>query len=137
MGDVNIGEVSAPAGPLFRSKKRKIYRQRAQSPPVEVESVSSETKLDTPVSVSTGSENQHSEVEYDEDSQRSVAEALRLRKLRKHKVGGVKFQVATAAHVEESQALTTVPAQAEEGGLNVQRRFVGQTGTVAEVDKHM
>lgn len=70
---------------------------------------------------------------------------LRMRKLRKHRVGGVEFRVASPMHSPDSssQALASLGAkpdddEAQEGGLSVAKKFVGQTGTSAEgVDKHM
>ena len=138
MEDAGNTEVSACAAPLFRSKKRKLYRQRAASPASDEVNTNPDTKVDTPVNVSSSLAVVHPNAKSDEDTEKSVAEALRLRKLRKHKVGGVGFRVTAPTAVSESQSLTTVPAEAQEQpGLEPSRRFVGQTGTVAEVDKHM
>lgn len=129
--------------PLFKSKKRKLYRQRAASP----EDGSSGTSIlqAPPLSPTnakcTPSLGQDERANSYKDSEPAMAAILRMRKLRKHRAGGVEFRPAQPAPTNTSQEL--VPAngpvqEQEEGGLNVAKRFVGQTGTSAElVDKHM
>lgn len=119
---------------LFRpSKKRKIYRQRAPSPPT----IPSPTSPSLPAARLTSPTS-----DTEPAAGVAVTELLRLRKLRKHRVGGVEFRVASPASEAQPQAgaLGTgdarLDAEAEqEGGL---KKFVGQTGTSVEgVDRHM
>ena len=138
-----MGDAAAPL-PLFRSKKRKLYRQRAASP----DDLGSGTPiLEAPLSPTSLRSTTKSPVSRDkenleENGAPNMAEILRMRKLRKHRVGGVEFRVASPALSTTSQELVLVNAKSEEleeqGGLNVGKRFVSQTGTLAEgVDKHM
>ena len=141
MEEAKRNEDGAINAPLFRSKKRKNYRQRAVSPNTQNEDANSATAVkppsDQPGSATVVSP--RSDVESgDEFEALSVSEALRLRKLRKTRAGGVQFGGVKPVHDTESQVM--VPSQRheeEKGGLDVRRRFVGQTGTVAQVDKHM
>jgi hypothetical protein len=123
---------------LFRpSKKRKIYRQRAASPPA----------VPSPASPSLPAARLASPASDTEPATSArgvaVAELLRLRKLRKHRVGGVEFRVPSPAASEaQPQAGALVAGDArhdgeaeQEGGL---KKFVSQTGTSVEgVDRHM
>lgn len=129
--------------PLFRSKKRKLYRQRATSPddlslriPI-IEAPLSPTSIRSNT-LSPGLDGKSNGAEDDVN----MAEILRMRKLRKHRAGGVEFRVASPAQSTTSQELVPVDTKTEEteeqGGLNVAKRFVSQTGTSLEgVDKHM
>lgn len=136
-------DAAAPL-PLFRSKKRKLYRQRATSP----DDLSPGTPiLEAPLSPTSLRSNTLSprldgnpSVEGEDGV--NMAEILRMRKLRKHRVGGVEFRVVSPALSTKSQELAPASIKAEEseeqGGLNVSKRFVGQTGALVEgVDKHM
>ena len=130
---------------LFRpSKKRKIYRQRALDneededqaatiatniPPPNVQSLD---ELIAGASI-TGEEQA-------ESINLSVAEILRLRKLRSKRAGGVEFRAdAPTARAEEENAI--VLRQEQEGDAVKQhegeRKFAPQTGTVGDVNKHM
>ncbi len=130
--------------PLFRSKKRKLYRQRQMSPVGSIMSgpgtAESPTSPASPLralrqTTSPGL----NEGESDDSNGTSVAEILRLRKLRKHRVGGIEFRVASPAHNSTSQELLPTQNEPEEqGGLDIGNKFVSQTGTTATgVDKHM
>ena len=130
--------------PLFRSKKRKLYRQRATSS----DDLSSGTPiLEAPLSPTslrsdTLSPRLDGKQNVDGEDGVNMAEILRMRKLRKHRVGGVEFRVVSPALSTTSQGLVTPSIKAEEsedqGGLNVAKRFVSQTGALVEgVDKHM
>lgn len=143
MADTQMPNVATPV-PLFKSKKRKLYRQRAASLE-DGEARSGTPIIDNPLSPtsvrSTPSLGQDKRANSFEEDGPDMAAILRTRKLRKHRVGGVEFRATPSAQNNTSQELvlasTTVPEQ-EEGGLNVAKRFVGQTGTNAEaVDKHM
>lgn len=140
--DTKMSDAAAPM-PLFKSKKRKLYRQRAASP----EDGGSGTPIleALPMSPtnakSTPSFGQDERANSYEDNEPDVAAILRMRKLRKHRANGVEFRAAQPAPTNTSQEV--VPAngpvqEQEEGGMNVAKRFVSQTGTSAElVDKHM
>ncbi|KAI9743116.1 MAG: hypothetical protein M1818_003411 [Claussenomyces sp. TS43310] len=134
---------------LFRpSKRRKVYRQRAG----EAEGPSSEnvTTLQPASSAAAPSpvrspEGDGGETTDDVEGTRvSVAEILRLRKLRKQRVGGVEFRAAPSATVPADSAALMVPddggpGHPDEAEVQVAavRRFAKQTGIVGDVDKHM
>lgn len=135
---------AAASLPLFRPKKRKLYRQRATSP----HDLNSGTPtIEAPLSPTSLRSNTLSpgfdgKPNTNGEDGVNVAEILRRRKLRKHRVGGVEFRVASPANSTASQELvpsnTKQDETEEQGGLNVGKRFVSQTGTLVEgVDKHM
>ena len=142
MADTQISDAAALT-PLFRSKKRKLYRQRAASP----EAWTSGTPiLDSPLSPtsirSTPPIGPEERLNAYKENEPNMTDILRMRKLRKHRVGGVEFRVQTPTPAQlTSQELVAANAQVpeqEEGGLNAVKRFVSQTGTSVEgVDKHM
>lgn len=136
---------AAPPRTLFKSKKRKLYRQRAASP--EDGAARSGTPILeapplSPTSLkSTPSLAQDEGAKLYEEDGPNMQEILRMRKLRKHRACGVEFRATPPAQNNTSQELVPVSAaiqEQEEGGLNVVKRFVSQTGTSVEgVDKHM
>ena len=137
-------DAAAPMA-LFKSKKRKLYRQRAASPEdgaarsgtpiLEAPPLSPTSLRSTPSLAQDERANS-----YEEDGP-NMQDILRMRKLRKHRVGGVEFRATPPAQNSASQELVPVNAavqEQEEGGRNVVKRFVSQTGTSVEgVDKHM
>ncbi|KAK4227627.1 hepatocellular carcinoma-associated antigen 59-domain-containing protein [Podospora fimiseda] len=129
---------------VFRAgKKRKAYRQRAEE---EVDNAPSTAAHDaTPVAPPTA----EATPQEDEEEGLSVAEALRLRNARKHKLGGVGFRAgqfsnnesATADHNTE-QGLVVHDGACTQTSMDiigaVNTRFAPQTGLVGEiVNKHM
>lgn len=142
-------EVSADAETiLFRpSKKRKIYRQRAadddENAPITAPTA---TNLETPAQVVNMIESGNAENM--EGTEVSMAEILRLRKLRK-RVGGVEFRVEPTSSTQSDAAALALADGDREGyeaaeveggeveGPPVARRFAKQTGMVGDVDKHM
>ena len=145
---------SEPSTILFRpSKKRKIYRQRAadsshngdaneetSSPPTTIAPAPAEQSLDE--LIASSAPNTEEDVE---GTPVSISEILRLRKLRKPRVGGVEFRVesggAKTEGAEGGQAQQIVRREEEEveevqSGLEV-RRFAKQTGMVGDLNKHM
>jgi hypothetical protein len=134
---------------LFRpAKKRKIYRQRAldnvpnpTSPPPD------STQSPDPILAPAITDHVSPTDEELEDTRVSMSEILRLRKLRKHRVGGVEFRASTVngrGDVGQDGALVLHESSRanEEGfevpqGVGVARRFAKQTGMVGDVDKHM
>lgn len=142
MADTQISDAHAPIL-LFKSKKRKLYRQRAAYSEAE----SSGTPiLEAPLSPTSARSTPSLSIEemestYEDNDVPNMTEILRLRKLRKSRVGGVEFRAAKPTSVNTSQELipaTAAVEEKEEGGLNVVKRFVSQTGTSVEgVDKHM
>ncbi|OBT95700.1 hypothetical protein VE01_06535 [Pseudogymnoascus verrucosus] len=138
--------------PLFRpSKKRKIYRQRATSPPTTIENLATE---DTTTSLSAAVPPQpltSGAAADDEDTAPSTAAIRRLLASRRQRGGGVEFRASNprgtddAEDVDGENAIVVVRREshddghAEEGGLAMGgKRFVTQTGMSAEgVDRHM
>lgn len=143
-------EPTEPVQVMFRpAKKRKIYRHRSEEG--EATAVAnSATAIDAP-STTASVQAPLTELKRDDDPS-SVAEALRLRNLRKHRHGGVAFRAGTSSHGESGDTIDvnterglvlhggSDEAQHDEsmilGGIN--RRFAAQTGLVGElVNKHM
>jgi len=123
---------------LFRpSKKRKIYRQR----PTTSRSPSPQPASPTPQSldelIASSSVDTEGAVE---GTSIPISEILRLRKLRKGKLG-VEFRADGSSHAKEDEsagALVVREEHEESGGLDgVPRKFAPQTGTVGDVNKHM
>jgi hypothetical protein len=129
------------------TKKRKIYRQRAldgvsspTSPPGATENLDA---IVAPVSAENASHT-HEELE---GTRVSMSEILRLRKLRKHRVGGVEFRASTVNgrgdDVQDGALVLHESSRADDEGVEAQhgagvvRRFAKQTGMVGDVDKHM
>ncbi|RFU36157.1 hypothetical protein B7463_g227, partial [Scytalidium lignicola] len=145
--------------PIFHrpNKKRKIYRRQHSDEDVESTSptplepqpqsldeliASSSVPLSAHARLSAGGE------ATDEDGDRgkvSMAELLRLRKLRKQRVGGVEFRAESVnrhgvlQHVEDDRsAYETEPRGGEVvPAVAAVRKFAPQTGTVGDVNKHM
>jgi hypothetical protein len=130
---------------LFRpAKKRKIYRQRAldnapspTSPPPE--------SLDA-IGLPVSAENAPPTDEEFEGTRVSMSEILRLRKLRKHRVGGVEFRASIVNGRDDGEDDALVLHENSRAGdekdeapqeIGVPRRFAKQTGMVGDVDKHM
>lgn len=141
---------SEPEAPIFRpSKKRKIYRKRA----IDDDTASAENNSTTSAPAPSASPSRRDspggadETGSDEaeGARVSMAEILRLRKLRKHRVGGVEFHIEspTTLTSAESTALTVPvdselhPAEAAGVQAAAARRFAKQTGMISDVDKHM
>ena len=125
---------------LFRpSKKRKIYRQRAvdpnetepQSVPATAAAVSTEAQSIDELIASTGTVIDGVSFE---GAQVPISEILRLRK-RNRKVAGVEFRAKGSGHLENHEERQDGEVVVREPG--VPRKFAPQTGTVADVDKHM
>lgn len=133
---------------LFRpAKKRKIYRQRALD---DVPNLTSPppgpSQAPEPVLAPVSMDDAPSTNEELEGARISMSEILRLRKLRKHRVGGVEFRASTVNGRDGGQDGALVLQESsradEEGveapqGVAVARRFAKQTGMVGDVDKHM
>lgn len=124
---------------LFRpSKKRKIYRQRAQedeetnaAPTLPTQG---EQSLDELISdAAKGDEVEGVPV--------SMAEILRLRKLGRRRAGGVEFRADSHGNAarEGEQGLVLRQEQSSDivGPLEGGRQFAPQVGTVGDVNKHM
>lgn len=72
-----------------------------------------------------------------EDTRVSMAEILRLRKLRKQRAGGVEFSsTAISSSIQPSISQALVPAS-NSAPVEAPERFARQTGMVGDVDKHM
>lgn len=136
---------------LFRpSKKRKIYRQRAQD---DDNSTSATITQASPIPQSEQSlqelimSNGNATLESDEVEATSVpiSEILRLRK-RNKRVGGVEFKVegskAKDGNNDGTMVMRREGEQGEDEGsqevvIGGPRRFAPQTGTVGDVNRHM
>ena len=70
-----------------------------------------------------------------------MAEILRLRKLRRPRVGGVEFRAEGHIARDDDGALIVRTEEGgdvqNEAGPAVVRKFAPQTGTVGDVNKHM
>jgi hypothetical protein len=140
---------------LFRpSKKRKIYRQRANSaeaqalpstsispsPPAAVPLPNALSIDELIASSSVTSLPQNAEEDL-EGTLIPISEILRLRK-RNKRAGGVEFTSSSSAPAirDEDGIIVSSKAEdnegAEQGGLGV-RKFAPQTGAVGDVNKHM
>ncbi len=134
---------------LFRpAKKRKIYRQRVpHDVPSPIPPQLDPARSPGPVLPATNSDNVSATDEELEGTRVSMSEILRLRKLRKHRVGGVEFRASiTNGRGDDGQEGAMVlhensregheKDEVQQGG-RVVRRFAKQTGLVGDVDKHM
>ncbi|KAG0650780.1 hypothetical protein D0Z07_2743 [Hyphodiscus hymeniophilus] len=133
---------------LFRpSKKRKIYRQRANTDdepalPAAIPAPEAQSIDELIASSSTLSHNDTQEMEATEVS---MAEILRLRNLKKKRVGGVAFRAAEAVRGDADHGALVLhdgDGTAEESEVDeVARRFAPQTGFGGgggmDVDRHM
>jgi hypothetical protein len=134
---------------LFRpAKKRKIYRQRAlDDVPSPTPSPTGATETLDAIVAPVSAENASPIGEDLEGTRVSMSEILRLRKLRKHRVGGVEFRASTVNEREDDGqdgALVLNESRRADDekdeipqGLGVPRKFAKQTGMVGDVDKHM
>lgn len=139
-----ISEPATEQKVVFRpGKKRKAYRQRVEE---EAETTISASDDGTPaVSLPPTPA-----PETEEEKGLSVAEALRLRNARKHRMGGVGFRAGQYSHSSDSatfdnnteQSLVLQDGTDAQAGIDVlggmNTRFTPQTGLVGEiVNKHM
>ncbi|KAK4158179.1 hepatocellular carcinoma-associated antigen 59-domain-containing protein [Chaetomidium leptoderma] len=138
-------ETDAAPQVVFRpGKKRKVYRQRPEEP----ESATSNSE--TPTAAGPAAPTERDEVE----EALSVAEVLRLRNARKHKLGGVGFRTGRSGlrgddratseeNTEQGLVLHGGSADLQQGAEavvigGISKRFAPQTGMVGElVNKHM
>ena len=129
---------------IFRpSKKRKIYRQRNNTD--EDDATSSPTITQEPQSIDeliSSSANAAKKVDV-EGTAISMAEILRLRNLKKKRVGGVEFRAIESVRDEDGTLAVHENREGGEDGVvdKVVRRFAPQTGIGGtrggEVDRHM
>jgi hypothetical protein len=149
MTSSSIPPAEEPSTVLFRpSKKRKIYRQRARDDDEEAAAtVQDTTKPQSPAAeqeqsledliTSNGAVVEGDQVE---GTAVSISEILRLRK-RNKRVGGLEFKVSghRSRGDGDEQGLVLREEEGEGGEVTVggTRRFAPQTGTVADVNKHM
>lgn len=150
-------EPAAEPQVLFRAgKKRKIYRQRPQEPQETTTAAADDTK---PVAASApappevpGAPLRGSAENDDEEEGLSVAEVIRRRNARKHRLGGVGFHARTLAAGNDTIANENTEQgmvlHDTEGALKSQyeadilagipARFAPQTGLIGElVNKNM
>lgn len=138
---------------VFRGKKRKTYRQRAEPTSDDITNEASNTttsEAQRPVTASPSNQAETATTEEEKESGLSVSEVLRLRNARKARLGGVKFgghtpNVSDAPKADNGEALDdlSLMIREEEGKVmdvaaGVQKRFAPQTGLSTEiVNKHM
>lgn len=130
---------------VFRTnKKRKHFRQRAEQPGAKEDDAATQTAVPSTPAQDKLAEPNDDAGATSETEGLSVAEALRIRNLRKSRLKGVGFRPeGTSGGVEESNTeRSLVPkddayaADAMEYGVT--RRFAPQAGLVGElVNKHM
>lgn len=145
--------VDEPSTILFRpSKKRKIYRQRAQDndnddqatsqPAIALSPARDMTEGEQSLEDLIASSGAINTIEGDEveGTAVSVAEILRLRK-RNKRLGGVEFRVEGQRGREMEEQSLVLRGTSEEGQeevvMGAPRRFAPQTGAVGDVNKHM
>ncbi len=149
MATIDAENEAAPQVVFRPGKKRKIYRQRAEEP----ESTLSNGETPTQASPTTSTSAFATPTGPDEDAAGlTVAEALRLRNLRKHKHGGVGFRAGPSglggdrAGGEENSEMGLVLHGNSDAQLGaetaviggISKRFAPQTGMVGElVNRHM
>lgn len=134
---------------LFRpSKKRKIYRQRAlHEDPSTTSPLTAAEGPANPTPTTIVADDTSREQEDLESTRVPISEIQRLRRLHKHRVGGVEFR-ATSSNLQsdDTQEGALVPhgESRAEGSLDglqpaggVVNRFAKQTGMLGDVDKHM
>lgn len=134
---------------LFRpAKKRKIYRHRALEDVANPTSLQPDsTQNPDPILAPAITDDASPTDEELEGTRVSMSEILRLRKLRKHRAGGVEFRASTvngrgddgqdgALEPHESSKADEVGVESPQG-VGVVRRFAKQTGILGDVDKHM
>jgi hypothetical protein len=139
--ETNASEAMPPSVVFRPSKRKKPYRQRADGDVKPLDDSAPTAPQPTPTDKAAAS---------DEDGGPSVAEALRLRKQRRGRPGGVGFRAdnssrgePTAENAEQGLVLhdraaaAAAAAEADPfGGMT--KRFAPQTGMVGElVNKHM
>ncbi|KAI1448118.1 hypothetical protein F5Y02DRAFT_335626 [Annulohypoxylon stygium] len=146
-------ETQAQPQVVFRGKKRKTYRQRAEPTSDDITNEASNTttsEAQRPVTASPSNQAETATTEEEKESGLSVSEVLRLRNARKARLGGVKFgghtpNVSDAPKADNGEALDdlSLMIREEEGKVmdvaaGVQKRFAPQTGLSTEiVNKHM
>ncbi|KAM7197614.1 hypothetical protein V8F20_006504 [Naviculisporaceae sp. PSN 640] len=137
---------------LFRAgKKRKAYRQRLQDPEETTAADTNPVAASAPAPAEAPSAPRPAEDDEDEEGI-SVAEAIRRRNAKKHKLGGVGFHARTLAAVHDSaddenaeqglvlhDAEKALKSQREaDMPVGIPSRFAPQTGLVGElVNKNM
>lgn len=109
-------------------KKRKVYRQRDDSPPTaEANDQASAAALPRDNA--------------SDDERATTAAALRLRNARKARTGGVGFSAAGTKASDDATSTALVPARDGETAVvqgGITNRFTHQTGLVSSLnDKHM
>lgn len=134
---------------LFRpSKKRKIYRQRALDD--ESNTTSPLPAAERPSNASPGTvvaDDVSREEEELESTRVPISEIQRLRRLHKHRVGGVEFRPSPSTiRGDDTQEVALVPhgegradgsVESVQPAVGVVSRFAKQTGMLGDVDKHM
>ncbi|KAI1096077.1 P-loop containing nucleoside triphosphate hydrolase protein [Rostrohypoxylon terebratum] len=140
---------------VFRGKKRKTYRQRAE-PTSEDITIANEASTPTTVEAqqsaiaSPKNQAEATTTEEEKESGLSVSEVLRLRNARKARLGGVKFgghapNSSDAPKSDNGEAFDDLSlmireeeAKVTDIAAGVQKRFAPQTGLSTElVNKHM
>lgn len=130
---------------IFRTnKKRKHFRQRAEQPGAKDDDASTQAAV-PPTQAQVDQANLHDDAGATSETEgQSVAEALRLRNMRKSRLKGVGFRPeGTSAASEESNTERSLVIKddtnaADAMDYGVSRRFAPQAGLVGElVNKHM
>lgn len=111
---------------IFRpAKRRKFARQHGAKNEAEADLLQADQ---SPTQVAS-----------EQDSEPGVSSILKLRRQQRSRVGGVQFSTAKPQSMaEDSLSTALVPAENPTDGLKAMNdRFVGLSGQVVDVDKHM
>jgi hypothetical protein len=134
---------------LFRpSKKRKIYRQRAlDDDPNATSPLPAAERHANPAPATVVADDASREEEDLESTRVPISEIQRLRRLHKHRVGGVEFRAIPSTFrgddTEEGALVPHGESRADgsvhgvQSAVGVVSRFAKQTGMLGDVDKHM
>ncbi len=145
--NVGVEDRASPVEPLFRPvKRRRHYRRRSDDPDVstgDVPGVTSQNSALEPTSTAHAFEHPPDERTDDDTPPLPTAEILRLRKLARHRRGGIEFapgdadSIRTTMMSESTDLMHVERDEPPEEIAAIANRFAPQTGQVADVNQHM
>lgn len=121
--------------PVFRSAKRRKFTRAHQEPSSPEEQVPA-----SPGANGGAGEPVSDEIENEDEDGVAISNLIRARKHVRKPVTGVHFSTARAAReAEEDNATSTVAKSdtAVDKPIDITNRFIGSTGQVVNVDRHM
>jgi hypothetical protein len=120
--------------PIFRApKRRKLARPQRDSPPAEPSQIAPESAE----IIAKHAEQQNQQgAQMDETD---ISNVIRARKHARRPITGVQFSTTTAARqsADDAVAPSMDPESNAEKQIDISNRFVGSTGQVVNVDRHM